>query len=108
LDTVRSQTSYPAARWFFGLPFLLVGSFSIVIGLIGIAVSLTSSDEGRALALWGAGIAVISGLFLLGISALGSAIFDMADAAIRADARACHREARESYEAYRASQSMQP
>jgi len=110
LESIRKASAYDGMRAFFGMPFILVGCgffvLSLIPGLLGLQLFL---DDGllKALPLWvPAMVLLISGLFFFSLSALGSAIFDIADCAVRSEARAAQREAREAYDAYRAAQNL--
>lgn len=106
LQTVRSETNYKGARDFFGTPFIIAGSVLLLPAILGAMVMFTSASGRTPLVLLGSIISLITSLFCFSISSLGSAVFDIADCAIREDARKRHREARESYEAYRESAEL--
>lgn len=104
LESVRSASAYRGARSFVGMPFIISGVV-FVLAAAATLVSAIGTSEGA----WMVPLCLvpfISGLFCFGIAALGSTVFDIADCAIREDARARQREAKEAYMAYQAVQKI--
>jgi hypothetical protein len=107
LEVVRTSSAYQGARTFISTPFSIFGTFLLVGGLLSLGFAVVSlTDGGFLLSLFPGLIAVICGLFCFGIASLGSAVFDIADCAIREDARARQREAKDAYVAYQAAQKL--
>jgi hypothetical protein len=103
LEAIRSDSAYGSARTFVSLPFAVMA----VLYLVGAALSvlsLFSSGEFNWMAVLPLGICLLVGLTCCGIVALGGALFDLADCAVRAEARAKSHEAREAYKNYQAEQ----
>jgi len=94
LAGVRGRTAYRGARTMVSAPFNIMGGTMVVLGLamvIGVAFNVGALAAGFLVA---AGL-IIAGMFLLGLAALASAVFDLADAALLASGREDRREAKE-------------
>jgi uncharacterized YccA/Bax inhibitor family protein len=105
IETIRTQTSYKGARAFLGLPFILMGVISIFPATVS-GLAIFSGGGFNPLAILPFIVALLSSLFCFGISALGNAVFDLADCAVRRDAMDRHAEALKAYKDYQAAQQL--
>lgn len=83
-----------------------MGWLAVFASIVSLGTGLNGGLGGIIFGLGPAFICTLVALFFFGISALGSAIFDIADAAVRRHAMDKHREAKEAYQAYQASQDL--
>jgi|GEM_PF-6955377 len=103
-NEIRKNTAYKGARAWFSLPFMISGTICLGAGgfvLIGALASSKGVDSVTTLPSIGA---IVSGLFLFGVAALASAIFDTADAALFKYQRDKNIDALASYQQAKASQ----
>jgi uncharacterized YccA/Bax inhibitor family protein len=105
VETIRAHTFYKGARAFLGLPFILAGVIFIFPATVA-ALSIFSGGHFNPIAIPPFIGALIASLFCFGISALGNAIFDMADCAVRRDAMDRHAEAQQAYRDYQAAREL--
>lgn len=105
IETIRSQTSYKGARAFLGLPFILMGIVFIFPATVA-AMAIFHDGSFNPIAILPFIGALLSSLFCFGISALGNAVFDLADCAVRRDTADRHGEAVQAYRDYQASQQL--
>jgi len=109
VEVIRQATLYGRARDFFGSPFQIVGGVVLAGCALGIVAAFQSGGGvGFLLSLLGYGFGVLFGLFLLSIPILANAVFDIADCALRADAREARRESKVAYDAYRQMEGIEP
>jgi hypothetical protein len=92
LAGVRRRTAYRGARTMVSAPFNIIGGLLLVLGIAMVVMTVTGLGETVMLGpglLMASGM-IIAGLFHLGLAALASAVFDIADAALarRADGEA--------------------
>lgn len=100
-DLIRSESNYTGGRDLLGVPFQILGWLGLLAAVIR-SVTLFIAPELRSVETIGFAMAsFMSAMLFFGISALGSALFDLADCAIRRDARDRAKEAKEAYQNYR-------
>jgi hypothetical protein len=105
LQEFRKSSAFPGFRLFFGVPFYVLAA--VICSISSSWILATFADE----SIHNLFVATIIGttffvvMFILSIPALAGALFDIADAAIRADKRAADQAARDAYEAYRKNQA---
>lgn len=105
LESLRSETAYGSARTFVSLPFSVMAGLYLAGAALSV-VSMFSSREFGWMGLLPLGICLLVGLTCCGIVALGGALFDLADCAVRADARAKHQAAVDAYKSYQAGNQL--
>jgi hypothetical protein len=103
--TIRRQTSYQGARAFLGLPFILLGVLFIFPATVA-AIGVFAGGSFNPLAILPFIGALLAAFFCFGISALGNAVFDLADCAVRRDAMDRHAEALQAYQDYQTHQHL--
>jgi hypothetical protein len=106
LENLRHETAYGSARFILGLPFLFSGCLAIFSALCYLVSGFNSGWQYFLISLVPVAISLLAAAFFFSVSALASAIFDIADAAVRRHAMDKHREAKEAYQAYQASQDL--
>lgn len=104
LEEIRAHSAYAGFRFFFGLPFYLLGGFIGMGALLGMAVGLTGDAYSKLVVLGAGALAFFLVMFILSIPAALGAIFDIADCSIRSDKRDADKAQRDAYEAYRKNQ----
>lgn len=105
LETIRNKTAYKGARTFLGAPFILMGILFLFPATVS-AISIFSGGEFNGLAIFPFIVSVLASLFCFSISALGNAIFDIADCAVRKDTADRHAESLQAYKDYQAAQNL--
>lgn len=102
-DAIRAESNYTGGRDLFGLPFKILGSLALVAALLRAAMLFTTPEirslETVAFTL----SSFMAALFFFGLSSLGAALFDLADCAIRRDARDRAEDAKAAYQNYQQS-----
>jgi hypothetical protein len=100
IDNLRKKTAYAGARGFIGVAFSIAGA------VLWAGTALVVLDAIASTPFWllmaGCAAPLVMGLFCFGISALGGAVFDLADCAVNREAREKSRDAQAAYEQYRA------
>ena len=101
LESLRSETAYGSARTFVSLPFSLLAGLYLAGAALSL-LALFSSGEFNWMAMLPLGICLLVGLTCCGLVALGGALFDLADCAVKAEARAKYQASVEAYKTYQA------
>lgn len=106
LEALRKNSAYSGHRFFFAMPFYVMAAAQFLSGCAWIVTVLQSESLMDVLALWGGLVTMLGIMFTLSIPAALGALFDIADAALRAESREAEKAAKAAYDDFKRNQGV--